>query len=319
MALKLDLIDDITKQQERTGFPLKRILGFYGLKKSTYHSWFDNAGQLRPPKDRPLKNDAILPDEEMAVLVYREKHPDVGYRKLAWMMVDANVAFLTESATYTILSKNNKLWGWKKDQNDPASKEYKNKPKHVHHHWHMDIAYIKIGDNFYFLIMMLDGYSRFMLDWELMPDMLGSSVETFVQRVKDKYPDSRPMLITDNGSQFISLDFKRLVSNLQITHVRSRRNHPETNGKIERLNGTVKHEAIRTVYPQSFQEAFEVLNEYAYTYNYHRLHAGINYLRPADMFFGRGDKILNERRQKIILARQTRIEQNRERKSSLIS
>jgi transposase InsO family protein len=274
---------------------------------------------LRPPKDRPLKNDAILPDEEMAVLVYREKHPDVGYRKLAWMMVDANVAFLTESATYAILAKNNKLCGWKKDEHDPAGKEYKNKPKYVHHHWHMDIAYIKIGDNFYFLIMMLDGYSRFMLDWELMPDMLGSSVETFVQRVKDKYPDSKPMLITDNGSQFISLDFKRLVSNLQITHVRSRRNHPETNGKIERLNGTVKHEAIRTVYPQSFQEAFEVLNDYAYTYNYHRLHAGINYLRPADMFFGRGDKILNERRQKIILARQTRIEQNRERKSSLIS
>lgn len=318
MTVKVDLIEDIRKQQVRTDLSLKAILGLYGLKKSTYHSWFDKSGQLQAPKDRPLKNTCILPDEEQAVLEYREKHPDVGYRKLAWMMVDANVAFLTESATYKVLSKNNKLWGWKKDPNSPADKEYKNKPKYVHHHWHMDIAYIKIGNNFYFLVMMLDGYSRFLLDWDLMPDMLGSSVESFVQRVKDKYPESKPMLITDNGSQFISVDFKRLVSNLQITHVRSRRNHPETNGKIERLNGTVKSEAIRTIYPQSFQEAFEVLNDYSYFYNYQRLHAGINYLRPADMFFGRGGKILNERRQKIILARQTRIEKNKARKSSLI-
>ncbi len=119
--------------------------------------------------------------------------------------------------------------------------------------------------------MMLDGYSRFVLDWELMPDMLGSSVEMFVQRVKEKYPYAKPRLINDNGSQFISLDFKRLLEKLEIQQVFTRRNHPQTNGKIERLNGTVKNEAIRPNAPSTYQEAWNILNNYSYQYNYQRL------------------------------------------------
>jgi len=82
-----------------------------------------------------------------------------------------------------------------------------------------NIAYIKVGGILYFLIMMLDGYSRYLLEWELMTDMLGGSVETFVQRVKEKYPYARPKLIHDNGSQFISHDFKRLLQKLEIQQI----------------------------------------------------------------------------------------------------
>ena len=135
--------------------------------------------------------------------------------------------------------------------------------------------------------------------WELMTDMLGGSVETFVQRVKEKYPYARPKLIHDNGSQFISHDFKRLLQKLEIQQIFTRRNHPQTNGKIERLNGTVKQEALRPGQPCDFQEAWEILNKYSYEYNHQRLHAGISFLRPADMFFGRSGLILNERREKI--------------------
>ena len=158
------------------------------------------------------------------------------------------------------------------------TEEYQHKPKYVHHHWHTDIAYIKINGIFYFLIMMLDGYSRYMLDWELMPDMLGGSVELFVQKVKDKYQFAKPKLINDNGSQFISLEFKKLLHKLEIQQVFTRRNHPQTNGKIERLNGIVKQEAIRPNSPQSYQEAWDILNNYCYQYNHQRLHAGINFL-----------------------------------------
>ncbi len=53
-----------------------------------------------------------------------------------------------------------------------------------------------------------------------------------------------------------------------------------------------------------YQEAWDALNEYAYNYNHQRLHAGINYLRPADMYFGRGQKILRERATKLKSARE---------------
>ncbi len=292
---------------------LEVILSFYGIKKSTYHGWFDNEGQLLSPVERKPTNDRkILPSEIAHVLEYRRKHPDVGYRKLAWQMVDENIVALSESAVYDILSTHGMLYGWKVTEHTETSKEFRNKPKFPHHHWHTDIAYIKIDGIFYFLIMMLDGYSRFLLDWELLPDMLGTSVEHFVQRAKEKYPFAKPMLIHDNGGQFISLDFKRLIANLEIQQVRTRRNHPETNGKIERLNGTVKSEAIRPNSPQTYQEAWNILNNYAYQYNYQRLHAGIDYLRPADMFFERGKQILSEREQKLEIARAGRKRINRE-------
>jgi len=203
------------------------------------------------------------------------------------------------------------LQGWN-GSSEPAAKEYRHKPKYVHHHWHTDIAYIKIGGNFYFLIMMLDGFSRYLLDWELMPDILGSSVEIFVARVKEKYPHAKPMLIHDNGSQFISLDFKSMCARLDIRQVRTRRNHPETNGKIERLNKTVKYEAIYPNAPQSYIEACNILEDYSYQHNHQRLHTSIQYLRPSDVFFGRGEKILLERNQKIETSKAERKKKNQE-------
>jgi putative transposase len=306
------VVDDIRLQLERTRLTLEVILNFYGIRPSTYHGWFDESGALMGARERKPLNDRRVLDSEVArVLEYRRQHPDVGYRKLAWQMIDENVVALSESAVYEILSKHGMLYGWKITDPTETQKEYRNKPKYPHHHWHTDIAYIKIQGVFYFLIMLLDGYSRFLLDWELMPDMLGSSVEMFIQRAKEKYPFAKPMLIHDNGGQFISLDFKRLVTQLEIQQVRTRRNHPETNGKIERMNGTVKSEAIRPNSPQDYQEAWNILNEYSYRYNYQRLHAGINYLRPADMFFGRGRRVLSERDEKLEVARKIRKETNR--------
>jgi putative transposase len=291
---------------------LDRLLELYKIKKSTYYGWLDEQGNLKPPIERKISNPRkILLSEIQAVLKYREIHKDVGYRKFCWQMIDENIAYLTESAVYDILSRHKMLYGWAAAEAEGTSKEYKNKPQYPHHHWHTDIAYIKIQGIFYFLIMMLDGYSRYLLGWELMTDMLGTSVESFVQKIKEKYPDAKPMLIHDNGGQFISLDFKKLVTALEIQSVRTRRNHPQTNGKIERMNGTVKSEAIRPGAPADYEEALEILNKYEYTYNHQRLHAGINFLRPADLFFGRKNKILRERDQKLATGLQLRKEFNR--------
>jgi transposase InsO family protein len=296
------------------------VLDLYGLHRSTYYGWFDGNGNLRPPKERKVTNDRRVLDKEVqAVLAYRALHKEVGYRKLTWMMIDENIACLAESAVYQVLSEHGMLYGWASPDSEGTEKEYKHKPRYPHHHWHTDIAYIKIQGVFYFLIMLLDGYSRYLLAWELMTDMLGTSVENFIAKNKEKYPFAKPKLIHDNGGQFVSHDFKKLMTTLEIQSVHTRRNHPQTNGKIERMNGTVKSEAIRPNAPADYQEAVQILNEYSYTYNHQRLHAGIEFLRPADLFFGRKEKILKERSEKIIHARKSRREINKNAASQLAS
>ncbi|MGC8901704.1 MAG: hypothetical protein ACP5OF_09640 [bacterium] len=83
---------------------------------------------------------------------------------------------------------------------------------------------------------------------------------------------------------------------------------------MERMNKTVKDEAIRVNRPVSYQEAIDILHEYEYIYNYQRLHAGIKFVRPADVFFGRQEDVLRARKEKIQRARMERIIQNNRRK-----
>jgi len=218
------------------------------------------------------------------------------------MLIDESIVAASESAIYGIL-KAHDLLGRFTNNKTGAQKEYFNKPLFPHHHWHVDLAYIKILGIFYFMILLLDGYSRFLLHWDLMTDMRTQSVELFILETKEKYSNAKPKLIHDNGSQFIAKDFKSLASRLEIQQVFTRRNHPQTNGKLERMNGIVKQEAIRPNAPTSYQEAFQILNTFSYEYNYQRLHSGINYLRPSDMFFGREKEILKERKLKLELAR----------------
>jgi putative transposase len=295
---------DIELQMKRTKYPLRKLLKLYGISKSAFYDWKEPLA-VRPQRQSPFR---LLPEEVNNILEFRDAHKEVGYRKLTWMMNDAGVAFATESTVYKVLKSYNLLHGFNGVENQDTEKEYRNKPRY----WHTDIAYIKIRGVFYFLVMVLDGYSRFLLHWDLLSDMNGRSIEDFILEAKEKYPHAKPMLIHDNGGQFISLDFKRLVNRLEIQQVRTRRNHPQTNGKIERMNGTVKSEAIRPFTPGSYAEARELLNRFSFLYNHHRLHAGISYLRPADMFFDNAKNVLDKRNQNLRLARKARFVINTE-------
>lgn len=310
------VIADIEVQRNRTGYTLKKVLSMYGIKRSTYHGWKSAQSLVNATRSSCF---SLLTEEEDAIIGFRRLHQNVGYRKLTWMLNDANIAYATEPAAYRVLKEHDMLGRWNNPDSATAGKEYKEKPIRVHQHWHTDISYIKVKGVFYFLAVVLDGYSRFILDWELMPDMLGSSVEDLIIRVKEKYPVNDVSIVSDNGPQFISRDFKSLLSNLEVQHIRTRRNHPQTNGKLERFNGLIKQEAIRPSAPASYQDACNVITEYIYYYNYQRLHSGIKFLRPADVFFGRDIEILATRRYNLCLARQHRKLINQAAKVPLIS
>ncbi len=90
-----------------------------------------------------------------------------------------------------------------------------------------------------------------------------------------------------------------MVTELGIQQVFTRRNHPQTNGEAERLNGLVRQEALRPASPDSYREAWQTIHEYAYHYNRQRLHSAIGFLRPADVFFDRAAQILAAQKQKL--------------------
>ena len=293
-----------------TGWKRAEVMSLFSVSSSQISRWRQEK-TIRPCLVHPYH---VLDEEVQRIVEFRtssEENRNMGYRKFTWLMVDEGIAFLAESSVYRILSIF-KLLGKAFKENDGAQKEYENKPLYVHHHWHTDIAYVTMSGVHYYLVFMLDGFSRFLLHWELMTDMTGLSVELFTQRTIDKYPEARPMVIHDNGSQFISHDFKCILSENNCIDVPTRRKHPETNGKAERFVGLVRTEALRPNSPAYYGEGVKVIEKFVDDYNNNRYHAGIGYLKPVDVFHGRGPAILAERKEKLKQARQERLARNTE-------
>jgi putative transposase len=118
-------------------------------------------------------------------------------------------------------------------------------PPQPHQHWHIDVSYLNVCATFYHLCSILDGYSRFLLHWDLPESMTEADIEIILERAKERYPDVKPRVISDNGPQFIAKDLKEFIRISGITHVRTSPYYPQSNGKIERWHKSLKQECIR--------------------------------------------------------------------------
>jgi len=116
-------------------------------------------------------------------------------------------------------------------------------PLAAHQHWHIDVSYINISGTFYYLCSILDGCSRYIVNWDLRESMTEADIEIIIERAKEKYPEARPRIISDNGPQFIAKDFKELIRISGMTHVRTSPYYPQSNGKIERWHKSLKESA----------------------------------------------------------------------------
>jgi hypothetical protein len=173
----------------------------------------------------------------------------------------------------------------------------------------VDISYLNIAGTFYFLCSLLDGYSRFLVHFEIREKMEEIDVETIIQRAREKFPGVTPRIISDNGPQFIAKDFKEFIRVAGMTHVRTSPYYPQSNGKIERWHKTLKGDCIRLKVPLSLDDARRIVTEYVAHYNHVRLHSAIGYVTPRDRLDGRHQDIFAQRDRKLAEARERRKQQ----------
>lgn len=131
-------------------------------------------------------------------------------------------------------------------------------------------------------------------------------IQLTIQKAKEKYPYARPVVITDNGGQFISKEFKEFIKEAEYRHVKTAVKHPESNGKVERFNRTIAEECLRIKSPVIFEDYQLYLEDYINFYNTKRLHSALNYLTPEDYMMGRKEEKLRLRELKLSRAEQQR-------------
>jgi transposase InsO family protein len=243
------------------------------------------------------KNYFLTPQEIEAIVLFCTENQLKGYRMLRYEMIDKNIAFVSCSSVYNVI-KRYKL-GKKWAEAIEMKKRGFDQPQGVHEQWHIDFSYIKIDGVFYYFIGILEGFSRKMLSWRLCENMTGINAEILVAETKEKYPEAKnPGVISDNGSRFISKDFEEPLVFLEFGHTLTSANHPQSNGKLERFNRTLKTEHVRRSAYVNYQDACIRMSEWIAYYNSERLHSAIWYITPDDVFHGRTANRPAERKEK---------------------
>ncbi|MGZ6210347.1 MAG: IS3 family transposase [Syntrophales bacterium] len=300
-----DAVIDFTRSwSNKTDIPLNRFIGWLAIGKSKFYAWVERYGKVNE-HNASIPRDFWLEEwEREAIIRFCIDNPTEGYRRLAFMMLDRDIVAVSPTSTWRVLSMAGLLDRWNRKPSKMGTGFVQ--PLLPHEHWHADISYINICCTFYYLCSLLDGCSRFIVHWEIREHMTEADVEIIIQRAKEKFPDARPRIISDNGPQFIARDFKEFIRLSGMTHVKTSPFYPQSNGKLERFHKTLKGECIRPKTPLSLDDARRIVAEYIEYYNTGRLHSAIGYIAPADKLNGRDKDIFKERAQKLEAAREQR-------------
>jgi putative transposase len=282
-------------------------LSWIGIGSSKYHDWKSRFGKVNEHNAWVPRDHWLTEDEKERICAFARGHPLEGYRRLTFMMLDADQVACSPASVYRVLKKAGLLAG----QAPAPTKKGTGfvQPLHAHQHWHVDVSYLNIAGTFYFLCSILDGYSRSIVHWEIREKMEEADVQTIIQRAREAYPHARPRIITDNGPQFIAKDFKEFIRITGMTHVKTSPYYPQSNGKIERWHKSLKGDCIRVRVPLSVDDARRIVADYVSYYDTVRLHSAIGYITPKDKLDGRADAIFAERDHKLAEARERRRQQ----------
>jgi putative transposase len=299
-----EVVDFVRCWSEKSEIGVGRFLPWLSVTASKFYDWRERYGRVNEHNGWIPRDFWLEAWEKEAIINFHLKNPLEGYRRLTFMMLDGDVVAVSPASVWRVLKQAGLLSRWK---SQPSRKGAGfEQPLRPHQHWHIDVSYINLCGTFYYLCSVLDGYSRSIVHWDLRESMKEADIERILERAKEKYPEARPRMISDNGPQFIARDFKEFIRVSGMTHVRTSPFYPQSNGKIERWHKSLKAECIRPLTPLTLDDARRLIQSYVDHYNTVRLHSAIGYVTPQDMLLGRQAEIHAERDCKLDQARRLR-------------
>jgi transposase InsO family protein len=298
------VVDFVQHNAELSGLPVSRLIAWVGIGRDKFYEWRSRRGQENDHNGLIPRNFWLEEWERQAIIAFYMTHQEVGYRRLTFTMLDSNIVAVSPTTTYRVLKGAGLMRQW--NRKDSKKGEGFKQPSKAHEHWHVDVSYLNIRSTFYYFCGLLDGYSRYIVHWEIRESMTEKDIEIIIQRAREGFPDAKPRIISDNGPQFIANDFKAFVRLCGMTHVRTSPFYPQSNGKLERFHKTLKQECVRPKTPLCLEDARVEVKDFIHHYNSKRLHSAIGYITPIDQLEGRAQIIFNQRKFKLAEARKHR-------------
>lgn len=282
---------------------LRAILKDLGLPEATYYRWRERAavGQLADDVVVP-KRQAVRPTpaEVEAATAFGRTHPLLGYKRLTYALIAENKAFLREWMVRQILAEAQLL-----GRRAPLAEPLVRPPEATYpdQRWHTDLSMWHFDGQWFWLLDVLDAYSRYLVHCEVLltakaPDVIWATqraLETL--RGRERQP-GKPEIVHDGGPQFIGHEWAQFIQAVEMTDVRTHPYHPQSNGRDERVHRTFREE-IPIDETATLYIARAVIAEYRLYYNDRRPHSALHYLCPADYYRGDPTAKLAEREAKL--------------------
>jgi transposase InsO family protein len=288
----------ILTQVESQSRGKRQMLADLGIPRSTYYRW--RQGQ-RDPGNRRRPWNRLTPNEERRILAVARESPELSSRQLAAWITDNEGFAVSESTVYRILRREGLVK--RQEIQITAAKEYHTKTTRPHQMWATDASYFHVVSwGYYYLVTVMDDYSRFILAWKLQKDMSADSLIEVVQEAVDatgmtEVPiKDRTKLLSDNGAGYVSRAFRDYLHLVGIGHILAAPFHPQTNGKVERYQQSLKREVNQLPYelPSQLERAIADFVDY---YNYRRYHKALGDVTPADVLYDRREQTLQRRKE----------------------
>jgi len=297
---------EVIRLVESSPLSIKQTLAELNINRSTFYDWYRGyqeegydglANQYRPPQQ--FWNE-IPPWEKERVVEIALEMPEKSPRELAWYITDKRGYYISESTVYRILKAHDLVTSPVYNVITALDK-FPQPTKAVHELWQTDFTYFKVVHwGWYYLSTIIDDYSRFILAWRL---CTGMSADDVKQTLDDAIAFTgigqptvlhRPRLLSDNGPCFVSKALKQYLDEEGIDHTRGKPYHPMTQGKIERYHRSMKNILLLENY-YSPSELEHQIGLFVDHYNNHRYHEALNNVTPADVYYGRDNKVLQRR------------------------
>src|SRR5260370_14802672 len=275
--------------------PLGGLSRMFGRSRRTILKWVDaykrgGIDALEPkPTEQPVRRRSSSEETKRAAVVgLRQEHPEYGTRRIRDLLARFEALGVSETEVRRILHEEGFIATSQpvEKREHPERRFERASPNEL---WQSDIfTFLLRRHERIYLTAVMDDHSRFIVSYTLGHHQKSSLLMASLLRgiAEDGTPKE---LLTDNGRQYTAwrgeTEFEEELRRQGIRHIKSRPQHPQTLGKVERFWKTLWEEFLsRTVFAD-FADCARRLRLFIDASNFQRPHQGVEGLVPADRFF----------------------------------
>ena len=227
----------------------------------------------------------------------RRRHPRIGGKKLySWIKPDMEKAgikmgrdkFFELLAKNALLVKRKRKYVYTTDSYHHF-RVYKNRLKHqqlqkAHQGWVSDITYIRTGEDFMYLLLITDAFSRKIVGWDLSGSLAIPGAINALKMAIRQCPYTKGLIHhSDRGIQYCSKGYVKLLKKAKAEISMTEENHCYENATAERVNGILKQEYGLDGTFNTGHQAAKAVKEATWSYNMERPHWSLKLATPEQM------------------------------------